>query len=81
MKIKMTVVRGGPSFSPVMYMKEGSTFGLAEFLFKINDHVTRTHFWSAFKLIKNSFLVQFEPMKFFEQLMNHVTMNCSKTHF
>ena len=29
-------------------------FGPPQFLFEINDHVTQTHFWSAFKLIENS---------------------------
>ena len=38
-------------------------FGPPQFLFEINDHVTQTHFWSTFKLIENSVLVQFEPMK------------------
>ena len=39
------------------------TFGPLKFLFEINDHVTKTHFWSAFKLIENSILIQFEVMK------------------
>ena len=38
-------------------------FGPPQFLFEIKDHVTQTHFWSAFRLIENSLLVQFELMK------------------
>ena len=46
----------------------------------------KTHFWSAFKLIENSLLIQFELMKVdqkwvFEQFIDHVTMNYSITHF
>ena len=63
---------GGPTFGPVKYVKESEsreayacrlTFGPPQFLFEINDHVTQTYFWSAFKLIENSLLVQFELMK------------------
>ena len=38
-------------------------FDPPQFLFEINDHVTKTHFWSAFKLIENLILIQFELMK------------------
>ena len=34
-------------------------FGPPQFLFERNDHVTKIHFWSAFKLIENSILVHF----------------------
>ena len=48
-------------------------FWSTQFLFEINDHVTKT-------LIENSLLVQFELMKVdqkwdFEQFINHVIMN------
>ena len=38
-------------------------FWSTQFIFEINDHVTQTHFWSAFKLIENSILIQFEVLK------------------
>ena len=46
------ILRGGPNFDPVKYVKEVS-------------HVkhTKTHFWSAFKLTENLILIQFELMK------------------
>ena len=59
------LVRGGPTFDPVKYVKESESreayacrlnFGPVQFLFEINDHVTKT-------LIENSLLVQFELMK------------------
>ena len=58
----MIDVRGGPTFGPVKYVKESEsreayacklTFGPPQFLFEINDHVTQTYFWSAFKLFEN----------------------------
>ena len=59
-------------------------FDPPQFLSEINDHVTKTHFWSAFKQIKNLILIQFELIKMdqnkvFEQFINQVIMNCSKT--
>ena len=39
------------------------TFDPTQFFSEINDHVTQTHFWSVFKLIENSILIQFELMK------------------
>ena len=46
----------------------------------ISFRVTKTQFWSAFKQIENSLLVQFELMKVdqkcvFEQFINQVTLN------
>ena len=47
------LVRGGPNFDPVKYVKEvshvehmhtDSLFDPPQFLFEINDHVTKTHF-------------------------------------
>ena len=38
------------------------TFDPTQFFSEINDHVTQTHFWSVFKLIENSILIQFEVM-------------------
>ena len=38
-------------------------FDPPQFQFEINDHVTKIHFWSAFKLIENLILIQFELMK------------------
>ena len=38
-------------------------FDPPQFLFEINDHVTKTHFWSAFKLIENLILIRFEQIK------------------
>ena len=38
-------------------------FDPPQFLFEINDHVTKTHFWSAFKRIENLILIQFELIK------------------
>ena len=38
-------------------------FDPPQFPFEINDYVTKTHFWSAFKLIENLILIQFELMK------------------
>jgi len=89
------IIRGGPTFGPVKYVKESEsreayacrlTFGPPQFLFESNDHVTQMYFWSAFKLIENSLFVQFELMKVdqkwvFEEFINHMTMNCWKTHF
>ena len=61
-------------------------FDPPQFLTEINDHVTQTHFWSAFKLIENLILIQFELMKVdqkwvFEQFIVTWLINCSKTHF
>ena len=64
------VVRGGPIFGPVKYVKEVSHVKhmdanplLVPPIFEVNDHVTQTYFWSTFILIENSLLVQFELMK------------------
>ena len=57
------------------------TFGPPQFLFEIDDHVTQTHFWSAFKLIENSLLVQFELMKseFSNSYILNILMGRSRT--
>ena len=59
-------------------------FDPPKFLYEINDHVTKTHFWSAFKPIENLILIQFEQIKVdqkwvFEQFMVTWLINCSKT--
>ena len=61
-------------------------FDPPQFLSEINDHVTKIHFWSAFKSIENLILIQFELMKMdqkrrFERFINHEIMNCSKFPF
>ena len=61
-------------------------FDPPQFLFEINDHVTKTHFWSAFKPIENLILIQFGLLKVnqnwvFEQFVVTWLINCSKTHF
>ena len=68
-KVKLKVTTRGSNFWSSKVCEGGEsreayackpTFGPSQVLFKINDHVTQTYFWSTFKLIENSLLIQFE---------------------
>ena len=80
-------LRGGPNFGPVKYVKEVSHLEhmhADSLLIHLNFFWKLTITWLNF--FENSLLIRFELMEVdqkwvFDQFINHVIMNCSKTHF
>ena len=73
-------IRGGPNFGPVKYVKEVSHVYANSLLvhpnFSSKLMMTQTYFWSTFKLIENSLLVQFELMKWTKSKFSNHSWSC-----